>query len=308
MIQGFKWDFNGFFYRKRKHYCAICGELLTTIKQEKIINSESDEAKYYDFSNGDTYMFGNVKFINFALKCPSCDALYSIREQKELERNLLNTRPLDSFDVIAEITNCRATKTTFGNNYRGCCEIKKNYLTSCVIETLDQKPIVWEQTALCKISFITPKVYPASLWVGKAMDLYEGERIVGVMKITKVNNSILDRNLVFKDKLNILTDKNVLNKALSLSLEWGKEWLKPIQNRLMYIIPRLSGNDIEKISEYIIGVRDDIFEKIYNDHFDSESQTFDSDVVRITKEKYPWINKNNLSRLDSQGRYYAWHG
>ena len=29
---------------------------------------------------------------------------------------------------------------------------------------------------------------------------------------------------------------------------------------------------------------------------------------KVVTEKYPWINKDNLASLDSQGMYYAWHG
>lgn len=307
MFHGIKLDMNGLFFRKRKHYCAVCGELLVPIKQEKIVNSKSDEAKYHDFQNVDTYMIGNIKFVNFAFKCPSCETIFSVKEQKSYERNQQEDISYDRTDAIAEITNYRATKKEFGNNYRGCCEIKKNYLTSFVIDTLDTKSISWEQTSLCKISFITPKVYPASIWANKTMEMFEGERLVGEMKIIEVINPALDRNLVFKDNGNVLIDNNILNKALSLSLEWGKELLNPIQNRLMHVVPRLSGNDIEKISEYITGVRDDVF-KIYCEHYDPKSQTFGSNIVKKVAEKYSWINKSNLSHLDSQGKYYAWHG
>lgn len=174
MIHGIKWDLNGLFYCKQKHYCAVCGGLLVPIKQAKIVNSKSDEAKYRDFQNVDTYMVGNIKFVNFAFNCPSCDSTFSVKEQKSYERNQHEDMPSDRTDAIAEITNCRATKTKFGNNYRGCCEIKKNYLTSFVIDTLDANPISWEQTTLCKVSFITPKVYPASIWASKTMELLEG--------------------------------------------------------------------------------------------------------------------------------------
>lgn len=119
-------------------------------------------------------MVGNNKFVNFAFNCPSCDSTFSVKEQKSYERNQHEDMPSDRTDAIAEITNCRATKTKFGNNYRGCCEIKKNYLTSFVIDTLDANPISWEQTTLCKVSFITPKVYPASIWASKTMELLEG--------------------------------------------------------------------------------------------------------------------------------------
>lgn len=47
----------------RKHYCPICSSQLKVTKVSKIVNSKSEEAKNYDFSNVDTYMVGNIEFI-----------------------------------------------------------------------------------------------------------------------------------------------------------------------------------------------------------------------------------------------------
>jgi hypothetical protein len=63
MIHGVKLDFEGTFFCKKDHYCPVCDSKMESYKAEKVVNSESLEAKQYDFSMADTYMFGNVKFV-----------------------------------------------------------------------------------------------------------------------------------------------------------------------------------------------------------------------------------------------------
>ncbi len=41
------------------------------------------------------------------------------------------------------------------------------------------------------ITFISPEVYPACLWIGKQITMYEGKNIVGYATITNIFNSIL---------------------------------------------------------------------------------------------------------------------
>ena len=271
-------DFGWILYRMQKHTCAKCGETLLCSKGEK------------------------------AFHCPICKTIVSVVEQKEHERNILSTDKALSVDAIAEITNGRATHTFFGAEYRGCCEIKSHYKTSCLIRTVDKQQINYDETKECNISFITPKFYPASIWVGKTMELYEGERCVGHMEITEISNAILDRNKVFQNRTDVLTDYRLLNRALKLSLEWGKEWERPLNNKIMKAVPYLSGSDIDQIADYIVKVRDDVIWRIYYDHYDYISEDFKIDVEAATKEKYPWIDSSNLLSLHSQGRYYAWHG
>lgn len=45
------------------------------------------------------------------------------------------------------------------------------------------------------ITFISPEAYPACLWIGKKIAMYEGENIVGYATVTNIFNSIL-----FKEK------------------------------------------------------------------------------------------------------------
>ena len=75
----------------RKPFCPLCGEKLQKIKISKIVHSQSEEAKDYDFSSpgGDGYMIGNVKFIWTEFYCDKCDKNFSINSiyQTEKEAN-----------------------------------------------------------------------------------------------------------------------------------------------------------------------------------------------------------------------------
>ncbi len=75
-----------FWVHFKKHDCPNCTELLTTTKVSKVVNSKSEEAKDYDFSNVDTYMIGNIKFIRTAFHCPACGKTYSLQEIRESEK------------------------------------------------------------------------------------------------------------------------------------------------------------------------------------------------------------------------------
>ena len=75
-----------FWVRFKKHYCPTCMNLLTTTKVSKIVNSNSEEAKDYDFSSGDTYMIGNIKFIWTEFLCAACGKTYSLQEIRENEK------------------------------------------------------------------------------------------------------------------------------------------------------------------------------------------------------------------------------
>ena len=114
-------------------------------------------------------------------------------------------------------------------------------------------------------------------------------------------NKNLDRNTEFENDKDVLLNPDIINIALKLSLEWGKGFVKPLDIKLMKALPYLSGTDIEKISEYVIQERDEVLWKIYYPNWDVDAQ-------KATIKKYPWINKDNLASLDSQGKYYAWHG
>ena len=78
-IHGIKKDSGSLFWlRCKKHFCPVCNSELTISKVSKVVNSKSDEAKNYDFSNVDSYFTGNIKFIYPELLCTECGNKYSV--------------------------------------------------------------------------------------------------------------------------------------------------------------------------------------------------------------------------------------
>jgi len=81
--------------RVGKHYCPMCHGLLQVIRKSRIVNSESEEAKDFNFSGVDGgYMIGNVKFTWDVCFCEQCNHEISTgdmyryeREQRKLKRN-----------------------------------------------------------------------------------------------------------------------------------------------------------------------------------------------------------------------------
>ena len=215
---------------------------------------------------------------------------------------------LNNPDAVVVVTNTRHSKNPFGKNYRGCCAIQEDYLTSLCFQTLDGNDMLYEQPHRCFVNFLTPNVYPYTLWVGRKIELYEGKYHVGTMVVEEIKNPILDRNAKFEIQEDILKNYKVLNLALKRSLEWGKKFEMPLDNKVMNSIPNLSGTDIDRVSQYVIQVRDDVLWKIYYPNWDVKTETLKIDAQKDAAEKYPWINKDNLTSLDSQGMYYAWHG
>lgn len=218
------------------------------------------------------------------------------------------TAPVDLThpDAVATIINTRVSEIPFGKNYRAYCAIREALFAPALIQTFDGNDILYKQPHDCYVNFLS--AYPYTLWVGRKIELYERNCNVGTMIIEEIKNPLLDRNVKFVNNNDILDDYVVLNLALKRSLEWGKKYIIPLDVKLMKSIPDLSGTDIEKVARHVIQVRDDIIWGIYYQNWNVKTETLKIDAQKVTEEKYPWINKENLTSLNSQGMYYAWHG
>ena len=99
----------------------------------------------------------------------------------------------------------------------------------------------------------------------------------------------------------------LLNFALDLSLEWGKNWMSPINSRVRAAHPELSEQDAETLNNWCVEAREFAFaevEKWYPLEVEDKSER----ALETTRQKYPQIDEHNLSHLYNQGMYYAWHG
>ena len=93
-------------------------------------------------------------------------------------------------EVVFEFNGTR--KTPAADGYRPTHLVNDNYLTTGVHHYYDVKQVLPTGTAKGTITFLSPEAYPHCLWVGKKINIQEGERIVGYATITKIFNPLLE--------------------------------------------------------------------------------------------------------------------
>ncbi len=101
-------------------------------------------------------------------------------------------RPHDiegAFQLLGPPQGGRQTPAFSG--YRPQHKLHDNYQTSGQHTYLNVDQVAPGETANVAVTFITPDVYPRSLWVGREIDVLEGPRIVGKLRITRILNPIL---------------------------------------------------------------------------------------------------------------------
>lgn len=95
------------------------------------------------------------------------------------------------YDVKALVTNLRKSKNAFATGYRPAFQIRMDYLSTGEIILIDKSSLDFGDTAEAFIRFLTPNVYPFSLWEGKKVYFMEGDNITGEATIKEIYNSIL---------------------------------------------------------------------------------------------------------------------
>lgn len=94
----------------------------------------------------------------------------------------------------------------------------------------------------------------------------------------------------------------LLNYALKLTTEWGENYGKPINERILRLYPELSDDEIAELTklsreaEYYI--------------YDLAAQELDGkigehDIVPLAREKFAWLDRENAARLANIGMFYA---
>lgn len=92
-------------------------------------------------------------------------------------------------------------------------------------------------------------------------------------------------------------------------MEFGENWLKPINERLNKKYPQLLPIELEKYNKLCKEVNRFANNFIYNNPVkNNEELTFlpFDEFKKVIQKKYDRINEKNLKRLYSQSCYYAW--
>lgn len=99
----------------------------------------------------------------------------------------------------------------------------------------------------------------------------------------------------------------ILSEGLELAMEFGPNWLKPIQGRLKVRHPELSADELdeyERICRAALELGTSAVPACWRQAGD-EPGAF-RNWSQLVRRQYPWISDSNLKHLFSQGCYYAW--
>ena len=110
-----------------------------------------------------------------------------------------------------------------------------------------------------------------------------------------------------------MNEENILKRGLEFVLEFGPNWLQPIQSRLSEKFPELQTEELNKYDSICRTAMKDGHEFIYKKletAADEKRKIKEKDVADelqlFLHKKYPWVDSGNLKRIVSQGFYYAW--
>lgn len=100
----------------------------------------------------------------------------------------------------------------------------------------------------------------------------------------------------------------ILNVGLMLAMEFGENWLKPIQSRLGSQFPELPPSELDR---YDITCRAAM--KFGHAQFDDAVRVDSTGgaaakdaFARLVRERYSWVDDEAMGRLWSQACYYVW--
>ena len=103
-------------------------------------------------------------------------------------------------------------------------------------------------------------------------------------------------------------DAAILNAGLELAMAWGPEWLQPIPDRLSRSFPDLGRADLDaydQVCREAMRAGHDAVLAHWNAAKGDQGQAFATFAAAL-RDRYPWVSDAGLSRLFSQGCYYAW--
>lgn len=98
----------------------------------------------------------------------------------------------------------------------------------------------------------------------------------------------------------------LLNEGLSLAMEWGKNWLQPIQERLQRRHLELSKEELDELNDKAQAAMKFGHNLVYESVERDGKAIADQDFAREVQVRYPWVHEKNIRHMYSQGRYYAW--
>jgi elongation factor Tu len=79
------------------------------------------------------------------------------------------------------------------SGYRPAYDVRADYWTSVSHEFANAEGARTGERVAADVWFITPEVYPGTLWPGRVIRVAEGSRVVGIATVEQVLNPVLGR-------------------------------------------------------------------------------------------------------------------
>lgn len=95
-------------------------------------------------------------------------------------------------DVEVEFRFNGTRKHPAKDGYRPAHLVTDHYLTTGIHHYYHVTEVPGNGIATGTIAFITPDEYPHCLWVGKEISIQEGAKVVGIAKVLRILNPVLE--------------------------------------------------------------------------------------------------------------------
>jgi translation elongation factor EF-Tu-like GTPase len=106
---------------------------------------------------------------------------------------MITSRPPDIEAEVSFLPTNQGGKTgSVLSGYRPQHQVMENLQTSGEHFYLNKETVLPGETASANIWFLSPEEYPESIWVGREIEIKEGSHLVGMAKVMKIFNPILE--------------------------------------------------------------------------------------------------------------------
>lgn len=109
-----------------------------------------------------------------------------------------------------------------------------------------------------------------------------------------------------------MNEEKILNKGLEFALEFGHNWLQPIQSRLSDKFPDLKSDELNNYDSVCRTAMKQGHDYVYKtleittrENKKIKEKQMAEELKSFLHKEYPWIDSDNLKRILTQGYYYA---
>ena len=95
---------------------------------------------------------------------------------------------------------------------------------------------------------------------------------------------------------------DLLNIALKLATEWGENFRKPINGRILAIQPELTPDEIDRLTAIAREAESYIYRLAERE---LAGEITEAAIPKLAVKQYAWLNRENVGRLTGIGMYYA---